>query len=409
VNFPLYIAKRYLFAKKSQAAVNILTLVAIVGVSVGTMALVVVLSVFNGFEQLILSLFNSFNPDIEIRLAEGKTFRLDELPADDIRAIPGVLYLSEVLEETALITYQERQHIVTLRGVDDQYINITRLDTMVREGAFELTSGDMENLVLGQGVAYMLNANIYDFLNPLHIYIPRRGRVSTINPAQAFNSSSNYAAGVFAVQSEFDMDYVLAPISLLRYLTEHHDRVTSVMLAIDPAANMRQVQKQIAEAAGEKFVIRNRLQQEEFLYKVMRSEKWAIFFILSFILVIAAFNITGSLTMLVLEKRKDIGVLWSMGCSSKTIKKIFLYEGLLISIGGAFLGLILGAVVSWMQIEYGFIGIQAEGTFIIDAYPVKMNAWDFVLVFATVSVIGLLASLMPVRKIDSFLMNKLPS
>jgi lipoprotein-releasing system permease protein len=403
LNFPLFIARRYLFAKKSQTAVNILTLVAVVGVSVGTMALVIVLSVFNGFEQLILSLFNSFNPDMEIRLVEGKTFSIDELPAEEIMEIPGVLYLSEVLEETALITYQDRQHIVTLRGVDENYVNITRLDTMVREGVFELHTGDRENLILGQGVAYMLNANIYDFLNPMQIYIPRRGRVSTINPAHAFSSSANYASGVFAVQSEFDTEYVIAPISLLRYLTEHSDRITSVMISLDSNVNLRQVQRQIAEVAGDRFVVRNRLQQEEFLYKVMRSEKWAIFFILSFILVIAAFNITGSLTMLVLEKRKDIGILWSMGCTTKTIKEIFLYEGLLISIGGAALGLLLGAVVSWLQIKYGFIGIQAEGSFIIDSYPVKMVVWDFVLVFSTVSLIGLLASMIPVRKIDSFL------
>ncbi len=403
MNFPFYIAKRYLFAKKSQTAVNVLTLVAMVGVCVGTMALVIILSVFNGFEKLILSLFNSFNPDMEIKLAEGKSFDASDFPIDEIKKIPGVLYIGEILEETALITYKDRQHIVTLKGVDSFYENITGIDTMIREGNFELTTGDQENLILGQGVAYMINANINDFLNPLKIYIPRRGQFSIMNPAQAFTSSANYASGIFAVQSEFDMEYVLAPISLLRYLTENQSHVTAIVLSVDKSYRLNQVQKQIDEILGTKYIVRNRFQQEEFLYKVMRSEKWAIFFILSFIIVIAAFNITGSLTMLVLEKRKDIGILHSMGCSIKTIRKIFLYEGMLISMGGALAGILLGLIISLIQIRYGLITIQAEGTFIIDAYPVHINPADFILVFFTVSVIGYLASLLPVKKIGSFL------
>jgi lipoprotein-releasing system permease protein len=392
-----------LFAKKSQTAVNVLTFVALIGVGVGTMALIIILSVFNGFEKLILSLFNSFNPDMEIKLDQGKSFDVTTFPVDEIKKIPGVLYIGEILEETALLTYKDRQHIITLRGVDSYYEDITGIDTMLREGSFELTTGDQENLILGQGVAYMVNANLNDFLHPLNLYIPRRGQFSIMNPSQAFASSSNYATGVFAVQAEFDMEYVLAPISLLRYLTEHKSHVTALVLSVDPDYRLRQVQNQIEETLGPDYVVRNRLQQEEFLYKVMRSEKWAIFFILSFILVIAAFNITGSLTMLVLEKRKDISILHSMGCSVKTIRKIFLFEGMLISISGALAGLILGLIVCLVQIRFGIITIQAEGTFIIDAYPVHINPLDFILVFFTVSVIGYLASLLPVKKISSFL------
>ncbi len=378
---------------------------AVVGVAVGTMALVIVLSVFNGFEKLILSLFNAFNPDMEVRLVEGKTFNINDFPVDEIRSLPGVLYLGEIYEETALITYRDQQHIITLRGVDENYTHITGLDTMLREGSFELYTGDSRNLILGQGVALMLNAGIHDYLNPFNIYVPRRGRTIGILPAQAFNASSNYAAGIFAVQPEFDMEYVIAPISLLRFLTQHEDRVTSVMISAEPGANLRQLQREIARVAGDDFVVRNRFQQEEFLYKVMRTEKWAIFFILSFIMVIAAFNITGSLTMLVLEKRKDIRILWSMGCTMKRIKRIFLFEGLMIGIGGAVAGIVLGAAIAWIQVQYGIIGIQAEGTFIIDAYPVAINLYDFVLVFFTVSLIGFAASIPPVQKIKSFLHN----
>ena len=401
MNFPFYIARRYLFAKKSQTAVNVLTLVAILGVSFGTMALVVVLSVFNGFENIILSLFNAFNPDMEIRLVEGKSFHMDDFPAEEVQNIPGVLYLGEVYEETALLMYRDRQHIVKLRGVDENYRSITGLDTMLLEGEYKLQSGDFENLILGQGVAYVLDANIHDFLNPLTIYLPKRGRVSGMHPAQAFNASSNYAAGVFGVQAEFDMEYVIAPISLLRFLTEHDRQVTSVMLAIDPAFNVRHVQRDLVSIVGDEFIVRNRLQQEEFLYKVMRSEKWAIFFILTFIVIIAAFNITGSLTMLVLEKIKDISILRSMGASLKTVRKIFLYEGIMVSSGGALIGLFLGGVVSWLQTRFGLIRIQAEGTFIIDSYPVQTNPADFILVFFTVAFIGFLASWLPSRKINS--------
>ncbi|MFN2394543.1 MAG: FtsX-like permease family protein [Bacteroidales bacterium] len=402
MNFPFYIARRYLFAKKSQTAVNVLTLVAVIGVSFGTMALVVVLSVFNGFENLILSLFNSFNPDMEIRLAEGKSFDMDEFPAEELKNIPGVLHLGEVYEETALLMYRERQHIVKLRGVDENYRYITGLDTMLLEGEYKLRSGDHSNLIIGQGVAYVLGANINDLLNPLTIYIPKRGRISGIHPAQAFNASTNYAAGVFGVQAEFDMEYVIAPISLLRFLTEHNNQVTSVMLAVDPSYNLRQVQQEVSAIMGEDFIVRNRLQQEEFLYKVMRSEKWAIFFILTFIVLIAAFNITGSLTMLVLEKTRDIGILRSMGASLNMVKKVFLYEGILISAGGALAGIILGAVISWLQTEFGLVKIQAEGTFIIDTYPIQTNPIDFILVFFTVAFIGFMASWLPTQKIPSF-------
>lgn len=402
MNFPFYIARRYLFAKKSQTAVNVLTLIALIGVSFGTMALVVVLSVFNGFENLILSLFNSFNPDMEIRLAEGKSFDMDEFPAEELKNIPGVLHLGEVYEETALLMYRERQHIVKLRGVDENYRHITGLDTMLLEGEYKLLSGDHSNLIIGQGVAYVLGANINDLLNPLTIYIPKRGRISGIHPAQAFNASTNYAAGIFGVQAEFDMEYVIAPISLLRFLTEHNNQVTSVMLAVDPSYNLRQLQQEVSALLGEDFMVQNRLQQEEFLYKVMQSEKWAIFFILTFIVIIAAFNITGSLTMLVLEKTRDIGILRSMGASLSMVKKIFLYEGFLISAGGALAGIISGAFVSWLQTEFGLVKIQAEGTFIIDTYPIQTNILDFILVFFTVAAIGFLASWLPAQKIPSF-------
>lgn len=406
MRLPFYIARRYLFAKKSHNAINIITLVSSVAVMVGTMALVVVLSVFNGFEKLILNLFNAFNPDIEITLAEGKTFSLEEFPADALLNIPGVASFSEILDETALITYRERQHLVTMRGVSPEYERITGLDTLMIEGEYVLQEGDADFFIIGQGVAYMLAANINDFLNPLHIYVPRRGRIVSLQPAQAFNASSNYASGIFAVHTELDMEYVLVPLRLARRLLEYETEVTALAVALSPGANPARVQAEIAALTGPGYQVRNPLQQQALVYKIMQSERWAIFLILSFILVIAAFNVIGSLTMLVIEKKSDIRTLHSMGASRSTIRRIFLLEGLMISLGGAIGGLLLGGLVCWVQMRFGLIGIQAEGTYIIDAYPVAIKATDFIMVAATVCGIGLLATILPLRNISGVLDGK---
>ena len=386
-------------AKKSHNAINIITLVSLIGVMVGTMALIVVLSVFNGFEKLILSLFNAFNPDMEITLREGKRFSTEEFPLEELKQMPGVILYSEVLEETALLTYRERQQLVSLRGVGPVYRHITGLDTLMVEGEFLLKQGDTDFLVLGQGVAYMLGANINDYLHPLNIYVPRRGHTLSLSPAQAFNASSNYASGIFSVQAEFDLEYVMAPLRLARRLLDAPDEVSAIALRVDPSYNIVRLQQQIEALAGPQYEVKNRLQQQAFLYKVMRSEKWAIFFILTFILVVAAFNVIGSLTMLVIEKKKDIQILHSLGASARTIRRVFLTEGLLISLGGALSGLLLGGLICWLQLRFGIISIQAEGTFIIDAYPVAVKATDLLLVGLTVTAIGLLASIIPANYI----------
>lgn len=377
-----------------------------IGVAVGTMALVVVLSVFNGFENLILSLFNSFNPDMEIRLKEGKVFSIEDLPLEDLKNIPGVALYSEILEETALITYRDKQHLVTMRGVKDTYEEITGIDTMMVAGEFILEDGDADYLVLGQGVEVVLGANLNDFLNPLNLYVPRRGRSTGLQPSQAFQATSNYASGVFGIQAEFDMEYILVPLRLARRMLNYETEVTSLVIGLEPNASSARVQREIEDLLGPSFQVRNRLQQQDFLYKVMRSEKWAIFLILSFILVIASFNVIGSLTMLVIEKTRDIRILHNMGASKKVIRRIFLMEGVLISLGGALAGLVLGGLVSWLQMRFGIISIQAEGTFIIDSYPVQIKAIDFLLVALTVFGIGWLASVLPVRNISLLLDNK---
>lgn len=406
MKFPIFIARRYLFAKKSHHAINIITLVSVAGVAVGTMALVIVLSVFNGFERVILSMFNAFNPDLEIRLKEGAVFTLDEIPLQELRNIPGVVLFSEVLDESALITHQNRQHLVTMRGVQPTYATITGIDTMLVTGTFLLEDGEADFFVIGQGVEFVLGANIHDFMNPFNLYVPRRGRTPGLHPSQAFNPTTNFASGVFGVQAEFDMEYVLVPIRLARQLLDHDNEISSLVLALDQNANENRVQKKVQELVGPAFEVRNRLQQQDFLYRIMRTEKWAIFFILTFILIIASFNVVGSLTMLVIEKTRDIQTLHSIGASQKLLRKIFLTEGIMISLGGALVGLLAGVLVSWLQMQFGFVTIQAEGTFVIDAYPVVIKGTDLLLIALTVFAIGTVASLLPVKNIALLIRNK---
>ncbi len=378
-------------------------MISAIGIAVGTMALIIVLSVFNGFEKIVLSLFDSHSPDIEITVKEGKSFHIDEIPVEEIKDIPGVLYVGEIVEESAMLTYRNRQHLVRMKGVCDNYFNITGIDTMMTEGDFQMKEGGRDLILLGHGVAYMLNSSIHDIRNFHNIYVPKRGRQATMHPSQAFNASSNYVGGIFRVQPEFDMEYIIVPIRLARSLLEYDNRTTSIAIGLDETYNHRRIQRAVTDLTGENFNVRNRYQQQEFLYKIMRSEKWAIFLILSFILAIAAFNIVGSLTMLVIEKSKDIKTLWFLGANKRLLKNIFIAEGLFVSIGGALIGMVLGFIVCWIQMKFGIISLQADGAFIIEAYPVAMRAPDFFYVLLIVVCIGFTASIIPANRITKIL------
>jgi len=400
VNLSFYIAKRYLIAKKSQNVINIISAISVVGVATGTMALIVILSVFNGFDSLIKSLFSVFDPELEISLVEGKTFTVSgDERFDEVRNHPGILYFTEVLEENALLMYGDRQHIATLKGVGENYADYSGLDRMMVEGDLKLRDEYGNNYaVMGRGLANMLAVGL-NFITPLEIYIPRRTARITLDPQQAFNRRLLFPSGVFSVEQEIDHSYVLVPLGFARELLEYSDEVTSVELGIREGFRESAVKEEIGEILGEEFRVLNRYQQKEWLYKVMQTEKWAIFLILGFILMVASFNIIGSLTMLIIEKKKDIAVLKSLGAGEKLISRIFLFEGWMISLVGAVAGLVLGLVICLVQMEFGIVKLYGSGAFIIDAYPVELQLPDFFYVFFTVLLIGLFAALIPVRYI----------
>ncbi|MGC9344733.1 MAG: ABC transporter permease, partial [Bacteroidales bacterium] len=346
MNLPLYIAKRYLFSRKKRNAINIISLISVLGVSVGVTALVVILSVFNGFDEVIKSLINSFDPDIEITAVEGKTFLPEEAGKSKILELPGVEAVSEVVEENSLVRYDEKQFIATLKGVDEEFIHVTGIDTMIREGDFILEQNNKPYAVVGYGVAYSLRVGL-NFIKPLIFYVPKRtGEYSMINPENSFNREVVFPSGIFSIEQDYDSRYILLPILVVRNLLEYDYEVSGLEIKIEDDARLEEVKTAIRSIAGEKFKVLDRFEQNEVFYRIMKSEKWATFLILTLILIIASFNIIGSLTMLIIDKKDDIKILRDMGANNRLIRKIFLVEGWLISIIGSFAGIILGTLIS---------------------------------------------------------------
>lgn len=410
MNFPFYIARRYLVSKKTHNIINIISAISVAGVMICTTALIIVLSVFSGFEHLVISLFNSFNPDLQITLKEGKTFDSTVLPEDRIRKIPGVKYLAEVIEENALVKYKDKQYIATLKGVGEDYAKMSGLDTMMAEGDFVLQHAGQDFAVLGYGVAYYLGASLKDYANPVTIYVPSRNASFSGGFENAFNSEVIFPSGFFSVQQDFDTKYVILPLRFVKKLLDYNKQITGIEIGIEKGANAERIQQQVRQLSGDRFYIKNRFQQQEILYKIMKSEKWAIFLILTFILIIATFNVIGSLSMLILDKKRDIAVLQCLGASQPKVKRIFLAEGLLISFIGAAGGLILGFITCYLQQRFGFVQLgSANSTFVVSAYPVHMQLTDFFFVFFTVMLIGAVATWYPVfniRKIETHILNQ---
>ena len=399
MRFPLFIAKRYLIAKKSHTAINLISGISLVGVALGTMALVVVLSVFNGFDNLIQSLFNAFDPDLKITAVEGKVFTTDNETFRQIRNHPGVLYFSEVLEENAMLEYRDKQNVASLKGVDSNYMRVTGLDAKITEGVYKPDDSMFYYGIVGAGIAYNLTiaVNLFD---PLFVYIPRRTEDISSNPQDAFVKKYIYPSATFAIEQDFDAKYVIVSLPFMRRILDYSREVSSVEVKTSPGADVNSVQQDIQKIAGDKFVIKNRFQQQELFYKIMKVEKWAIFFILSFILIVASFNIIGSLAMLIIDKKKDIVTYNNLGADWRQIRRIFMIEGWLITLSGAVVGLVLGLIICWAQMTFKIVKLEGTSSFIIDHYPVIIKGVDFVVILAAVAVIGFFAAWIPSRLIS---------
>jgi lipoprotein-releasing system permease protein len=401
VKTAFFIAKRYLISKKSVNVINLISGISMAGVMVGTFALVAILSVFNGMETTIKSMFSSFDPQIKITAALGKSFTMDSIPFEAIRKLPGVKALTPVIEEYAMVTYANRQVVATVKGVPLNYPSISRMDsTFITGGEFVLESQQVPLAVVGQGVAYYLSVGLH-FTDPIHIYALKKGTRGRPDISNAFIHSTIYAGGIFQNQQEIDSKYILVPFDFARELFQMNDRVSSAEISLQTGYSDTDVKEQIVKVLGPSFSVRTQFEQHELFYKVMQSEKWAIFFILGFVLIIASFNILGSLSMLIIDKKSDIIILQSMGANSQLIRTIFLFEGWLISLIGAAIGLVLGIFVCWLQMEYGLLKIPGnEGSFIFSSYPVEVRPTDLLSIFLLVSGIGFVAAWYPIRFIS---------
>jgi lipoprotein-releasing system permease protein len=371
------------------------------------MSLVIVLSVMNGFENIITQMYNSFNPDIRIEAVKGKTIDVAEFPLSKLKKIDGIVNYSEIIEENALIRYKNKQQIVVIKGVDDNFEKVSEIKSKIVEGKFLLNNQQADFMVLGYGIYDNLEIQLNDYKSQISIYIPKRDKEISLDPSQAFNNEQIFAIGAFSIQQDFDTKYVIVPLRLAKKLLNYESEISAIELSIDKNKNVENIQQEIKQLIGDNYTIKNRYQQEEMLYKIIKSEKIAIFLILSFIILIAAFNLIGSISMLILEKKQDIVILRSLGASGSLIKKIFLAEGLMISFAGAFIGIILGGIVCLLQQEFGIIRLQGSGSFIIDAYPVKIQISDILKVAVIVTIIGFIAAWFPINNIDNELNDKI--
>ncbi|SEL42527.1 FtsX-like permease family protein [Parapedobacter koreensis] len=390
MNIALYFAKRYLFSKKSVNAINIISGISVVGVLVSSASLIVILSFYNGLENLIFSMYSSFTPDLRIEAVQGKGFAMDSLTANTIKRQPGVATYREILQERVLLRYGEAQYIATIKGmtVDNALL---AMDTLLDDGHFVLKQGDEQYAVMGARVQGTLGVSLQDDARRIEVFSPRKGVVNSLNPAEEFTMRTIRPAGVLQYQQEFD-DLLIVPMDFAREVLGEFEQVSAIEINVGQGLDIAIVQRALGASLGESFVVKNREQQNPTLYKIVRTEKWAVFLIIAFTGMIAIFNIVGSLTMLVIDKKKDISVLMGMGANHSLIRRIFFYEGLLISLIGCVAGLVLGLLFCFSQQVFGWIRFGEGENLVTDVYPVAIRIGDFLLVFLTVLAFSALIS-----------------
>ena len=401
MNFEFFIARRYLFAKKSHHAINIISGISVLGVAVATMAMVVTLSVFNGFQDLVADLFTAFDPELKVTPVDGQTVSAKDTALLRLSKNDMVEVYTPVLEGQALVLQEGRQQVVTIKGVADNITKQTHIeDILYGDGSFCLHADVLEYGVLGIQLAQQLGLPAF-FENPLQVYAPKRGeRVNIGNPLSSFNHDELQSPGVvFMVrQAKYDAHYILTSLQFAQRIFDRQGRVSSVELKLKDGINTEKAKEALQAGLGKRFKVEDRYEQQNEVFRIMRIEKFISYIFLSFILLVACFNIIGSLSMLMIDKRQDIQTLRSLGATDSQICTIFRLEGHIISLAGALLGLVLGAVLCLIQQEYGIVTMgDSDGNFIIEAYPVSVYLTDILLVLATVLAVGWLAIWYPVR------------
>ena len=404
MSFPFYIARRYLFSKKSTHAINIISAISVIGVAVATMALVVVLSGFNGFSDLVASFFTTFDPQMKVVPATGKTVPADDPVLLKVKALPEVEVATESVEDMALAIYRERQAMVMVKGVEDNFDSLTNIQSILYgDGDYKLHAANLQYGIVGIQLAQNLGTGA-KWQDYLHIYAPQReGQLDMINPEGAFVEDSLVSPGlVFQVkQSKYDKDYIITSIAFARHLFNRQGELSSLELRMKANVDIASAKKKIQEIVGEKYRVLDRYEQQADTFKIMQIEKFFAYVFLTFILLVACFNIIGSLSMLIIDKRDDVVTLRNLGASNKQITQIFLFEGRMISLAGAVIGILIGLLLCWLQQQFGLVRLgDSSGSFVVDAYPISVHPWDIVLIFVTVIVVGWLAVWYPVRNIS---------
>ena len=410
MNLPFYIARRYLFSKKKHNAINIISGISVCGVALATLALVCTLSVFNGFQDMVAGFFTAFDPELKITIREGKVFEPQGAAFQEVRSLPEIGVWTETLEENAMVQYKDRQAMAIIKGVEDNFEELTSIDSLLYgAGEFILHDSIVDYGVLGVELISELGTGL-QFVDPLQVYAPKRNvHVNMANPSASFNRDYLFSPGVVFVvnQQKYDARYILTSLSFARNLFNYDTEVSAVELKLKPGADVTAVQRKIARILGDEFVVLDRYEQQADVFRIMEIEKFISYLFLTFILAIACFNVIGSLSMLILDKREDVETLRNLGADDRLIARIFLFEGRLISLFGALSGIVLGLLLCYIQQRFGIISLGGgSGSFIVDAYPVSVHATDVILIFITVITVGFLSVWYPVHYLTRRLLKK---
>ena len=412
MSFPFYIARRYLFSKKSHNAINVISGVSVCGVALATLALVCTLSVFNGFQDLVTTMFTAFDPEIKITSATGKVFDAQNERIQSLKELPEIEVFSESLEDNAMVQYKGRQTMVVIKGVEDNFNQLTAIDSILYgRGDWILHDEVVDYAIPGIELVSVLGTGIR-FLDPLEVYAPKRGvKINVANPSTSFESSYLHSSGlVFAVnQQKYDASYILTSLSFARDLFQYETEVSSIELKLSANADVNEIKSEAKRILGSDFLVQDRFEQQADTYRIMKVEKLISYVFLSFILLIACFNVIGSLSMLIIDKRNDVVTLRNLGADDQLISRVFLFEGYMITFFGALIGVALGLLLCFVQQEFGLISLgngSSAGAFVVDAYPVSVYATDVILVLITVLVTGFLSVFFPVRYLTRRLLIK---